>query len=127
MNRSKKVVVSSALTAGLMLFTAMTASANQAGVRGGGQERGYGGVNNSGRHVYACDTKKDNWGVRTRFVYVVRGSSAEHSDVVGDGNGGASNGCGIRDLPSDLHAVRFKVCTGVNGADTECTGWIEVE
>jgi hypothetical protein len=125
MGMPRKAVVSGALTAGLMLITAVTASANQAGVRAGGQDRGYGGVNNHGRHVYACDTKGDNWGVRTHYVYLVSGSSAEHSDTVGDGNG-SSSGCGIRDLPTDLHAIRFNVCAGVSGADTGCTGWITV-
>ncbi|MEU3651130.1 hypothetical protein AB0E59_47775 [Lentzea sp. NPDC034063] len=109
----------------LMFATATAASANQAGVRVDGKERGYGGVNNHGNHVYACDTRSDNWGVRTRFVYVVSGGG-QYEDVVGDGNG-STTGCGVRDLPLALTAVRFNVCAGVSGADTGCTGWIEVD
>ena len=125
MRMLRNLAYGAALAAALVLAAATSASANQAGVRAGGQDRGYGGVNNHGRHVYACDTKADNWGVRTHYVYLVAGSSTEHSDTVGDGNG-SSSGCGIRDLPSDLHAIRFNVCSGVNGADTGCTGWINV-
>ncbi len=82
---------------------------------------GYGGINNGGYHVYACDTKADNWGVRVHYKYK-NSSGKEVTATVGDANG-SSSGCGIKDLPSGVPAYKYNVCAGVSGADSACSGW----
>jgi hypothetical protein len=75
--------------------------------------RGSGGINKDGS-IYACDDNPDNWGVRTHYI-----TSNSGEDHVGDGNG-SEDGCGI-EFPFDGSSViAFRVCAGVNGADTVC-------
>jgi hypothetical protein len=75
--------------------------------------RGYGGVLSDGR-IFACDTRADNWGVRTH--YITSRGGREH---VGDGNG-SRGGCGIERPYDGYPVILFRVCAGVNGADTVC-------
>ncbi|MEV0736682.1 PLP-dependent transferase [Streptomyces sp. NPDC050549] len=79
--------------------------------------RGYGVVTTGGTYVYACDTKADNWGVRTEY-YTSRGVT----DIVVDANGSAS-GCGGESPTGGGHIVRARVCAGVSGANASCTSW----
>lgn len=80
---------------------------------------GYGGIRSDHLTAYACDTKADGWGVRTRVWFRATNSYA----TVGDANG-SSSGCGSRNwgtVPAE-----FQVCTGPSGADYYCTGWWSV-
>jgi hypothetical protein len=99
------------------------ASAQSVGV-GGSTSRGYGGINNDGKHIYACDTNADNWGVRTYYMYEINANPDNYDEaVVADGNG-SKTGCGTANLLGNDYAYEFDVCSGVSGANTTCTGWI---
>jgi hypothetical protein len=81
--------------------------------------RGFGGIQSDHHTIYACDTKADNWGVRTWAYF--RGSGA--TLLVGDANG-SKEGCGRQYFSTQPSS--FQVCAGPYGADYVCTGWWSV-
>jgi hypothetical protein len=108
MSRGRALLTIGAISASLTL---LTAGAAQAATLYLPDNRGY-GYNDGSYRVVACDTRADNWGVRTYY-----GMANGHYDLVGDANGSAS-GCGAESTPSPV--VWIRVCAGVNGADTVC-------
>lgn len=108
--------VTAAATA-LLLWTANTAQAESRSYLV--NSRGNGGVYDSGS-VFACDTKAEDWGVRTRYW-----TSNGVYDYVGDANG-SSSGCGSESPAGGGRVTSYKVCAGVSGLDTTCTGWVNL-
>ena len=95
----------------LVLGLAGTAHASQYDLPNG---RGNGGFQDGTGLVYACDTKPDNWGVRTHYT-----TSNGIKDTVGDADG-SKGGCGRKPLKGGGYLTALSVCAGVNGADTTC-------
>jgi hypothetical protein len=104
----RALLATGAISASMMLVLTGTAHAAQLTLP---DSRGYGGNDGSYR-VYACDTRADNWGVRTWY-----GMANGTYDHVGDANG-SSSGCGSESTPSAV--VWIQVCAGPNGADSVC-------
>ncbi|OKH94915.1 hypothetical protein AB852_12280 [Streptomyces uncialis] len=104
-----------------LLLTATAASASEYTVQAEGQNRGFGGADDDGLRVYACDTFGDNWGVRTHYTYRNH-TGGTATRTVSDANG-VTTGCGEQNMSASAPALSYQVCTGRAGADTVCGPW----
>ena len=103
--------------AALLVTGALTSPASAATVIS--MSGGYGEVNNARQHVFVCDTKANNRGVRIEYYH-----GTGIWDAVGDANGSAS-GCGSRDAWDGIYSIRM--CeSDTGGGNDVCTSWRNV-
>ncbi|WP_066944060.1 hypothetical protein [Streptomyces lushanensis] len=128
MRHTTRALLAAATVAGTLLFaataTATAASVSEYTIQAEGQARGYGGVDDDGLRVYACDTNPDNWGVRTHYTYR-NSTGGTATRTVSDANG-VTTGCGEQNMARSTPALSYQVCTGRAGADTVCSPWIRL-
>ncbi|MFE2044468.1 hypothetical protein ACFXAZ_26795 [Streptomyces sp. NPDC059477] len=121
MRHTFRVLLTAVTTTSALLFTATGASASEYTVQAEGQNRGFGGADDDGLRVYACDTYSDNWGVRTHYTYRSNTGSIA-TRTISDANG-VTTGCGEQNMSASAPALTYQVCTGKAEADTACGPW----
>lgn len=116
-----RILLTAVTATSALLLTATGASAGEYTIHAEGQNRGFGGADDNGLRVYACDTFGDNWGVRTHYTY--RNSTGGTSTrTISDANG-VTTGCGEQNMAASAPALSYQVCAGRNGTDTACGPW----
>ncbi|MEE1738795.1 hypothetical protein [Streptomyces sp. BE147] len=124
MRHTIRVLLAAVTATSAVLLTATTASASEYPVQAEGQSRGYGGADDNGLRVYACDTFADNWGVRTHYTYQ-NSTGGTATRTIDDANG-VTAGCGEQNMAASAPALSYQVCTGRAGADTACGPWFRL-
>ncbi|MEV5679785.1 MULTISPECIES: hypothetical protein [unclassified Streptomyces] len=124
MRRTIRVLLAAVTATSAVLLTTTAASASEYPVQAEGQSRGFGGADDDGLRVYACDTFGDNWGVRTHYTYR-NSTGGTATRTVSDANG-VTAGCGEQNMAVSAPALSYQVCTGRAGADTVCGPWFNL-